>query len=105
VHATTSDPLIENPEFPEQQNSDLAFLKAGASHMRQTTLLYFVRLYLYKLATRKADSTLQRDHAKRARREERPVQARARALSPDAAAAALANARAAVNAVPAPAPQ
>jgi hypothetical protein len=97
MHAKTSDPLIENPESAEQQNSDLAFVKANVSHMRQTTLLYFVRRYLYKLATQKADSTLRRDHTKHARWEGRPV--KARALPPDAAAAALASKWAAVNAV------
>ena len=98
AHATAADPLIENPEFAEQQNSDLAFLKAGASHMRQTTLLFFVRLYLYKLAKSKSEDIYRRDHAKRARGVERPVCARAQALSPEAAAAALSTARAVRNA-------
>lgn len=70
--------------------------------MRQTTLLFFVRLYLYKLSLSKSkdEAVYRRDHAKRARQEERPVVARAPALSPQGAAAALAAARAARAAAP-----
>jgi hypothetical protein len=74
-------------------------LKAGAVHMRQTTLLYVLRIALYKQALRSAaasqrtDSQLGRDVAKRRRRREHATGAVLRAMAPGDLAGALAAAK------------
>jgi hypothetical protein len=61
-----NDPLIANPEFAEQENAWLANFKAGAVHMRQTTLLWVLRIALCKRAKDKqGGAAFRRDHASR----------------------------------------
>ena len=92
------DPLLKNPSFAEQQNRWLAGFKAGAVHMRQTTLLYVLRLALFKRA-RRYDAELRgqhsgRDVAARRRTPQQPVAAMTRAFDPDQVPAALQAAKA-----------
>jgi hypothetical protein len=63
------DALRLNSEYAEQQNADLASLKKHAVHMKQTTLLWIVRLMLYKKASnRELQQALQRDNGRRRQR-------------------------------------
>jgi hypothetical protein len=67
-----NDPLIANPEFAEQENAWLANFKAGAVHMRQTTLLWVLRIALYKRAKDKqGGAAVRRDHASREQQSDR----------------------------------
>jgi hypothetical protein len=70
--AGKEDALQANSSFSEQQNADLAALKPGAVHMLQTTLLWIIRLFLYKKATRGQMDYLQRDHGARTRLQHLP---------------------------------
>jgi hypothetical protein len=70
--AGKEDALLANSSFAEQQNVGLADLKPGAVHMLQTTLLWFIRLYLYKKAIRGQMDYLRRDHGARTRRQHLP---------------------------------
>jgi hypothetical protein len=96
------DPLLDNPSFAEQENAWLRLFKAGAVHMRQTTLLFVLRAALYKRArSREAGSRsrlLMRNHAQQQRAEQLEQCTTLQPLSPDAAAAALVAAKAACTA-------
>ena len=52
----TKDLFFANASFAEQENSALAVLKKIAAHCRPDTLLWLVRLFLYKLAKRKSQT-------------------------------------------------
>jgi hypothetical protein len=52
-NSLSQDAAICNPSFAEQENEVLASLKKGAANMHPLTVLWLVRLSLYKLAKRK----------------------------------------------------
>lgn len=47
------DTFFANASYAEQENSQLAVLKKIAAHCRPDTLLWLVRVFLYKLHQRK----------------------------------------------------
>lgn len=61
----SSDPLIKNSSFMEQENAKLRRMKKAAVHMRQDHLLWIIRFVLYRIAVTKDDHWLKRDARRR----------------------------------------
>jgi hypothetical protein len=63
-HTGPGKPAFKNTMFAEQENSLLAPLKKSAVHMNPFTLLWLVRLVLYKQAKSKRAAWRSRNHSR-----------------------------------------
>jgi hypothetical protein len=61
----SSDPLIANSSFMEQENAKLNRLKKAVVNMRQDHLLWVIRFMLYRTAVTKNHHWLKRDAGRR----------------------------------------
>lgn len=68
LNAAKDDPLVANSSYAEQSNAFLGRLKAGAVHMKQVTLMWMVRLFLYDQAKNVSRFHLKRNGAQQRRK-------------------------------------